>query len=98
KKYFSQAAAGDDSSPLPENNLAVIAAGEKLDAVAFMHYGKALKVSGDNRLLLDNIAAALGSYVGKGGDKQAAAYKNLVREVEGPEGRMELAMATKKLR
>ena len=75
KTYFTTLAAADPTSLLAENNLAVIAAGQKQTGESFVHYGKALQIMPEHRLLLDNVAEALNAYVAGGGDKNSTAYR-----------------------
>jgi chromosome segregation ATPase len=59
-----------------------------------LFYTKALVAVPDHRLLLDNIAEALNSYKG---DKDAPPYKNLLRQFDQAETRMEATLAKKDL-
>jgi tetratricopeptide (TPR) repeat protein len=92
KTYFTNLAAADPTSVLAENNLAVIATGQKQAGEAFVHYGKALQIMPGQRLLLDNIAEALNAYVAGGGDKNSTAYRALAKAYEPAEARMEETM------
>jgi hypothetical protein len=90
RTFFSQLAAADPSSVLGLNNLAVVAWQQRAQPEALIHYTKALQAKPDNRLLLDNIAEAINTYVG---DKNSPAYRNLLRQYEPAETRMEAELA-----
>jgi tetratricopeptide (TPR) repeat protein len=92
KTYFTSLAAADPGSLLAENNLAVIAVGQKALGEAFGHYGKALQIMPDHRLLLDNIAEAINIYLAGGGEKTGMAYRTLVKAFEPAETRLEETM------
>jgi tetratricopeptide (TPR) repeat protein len=93
RTYFTNLSAADPSSLLAENNLAVIAAGQKQAGESFTHYVKALQIMPDHRLLLDNVAEALNSFTAGGGDKNTTAYRTLAKAYEPAETRMEEVMA-----
>jgi tetratricopeptide (TPR) repeat protein len=98
RQYFAKLAAADPSTPLPENNIAVLCARQKLTGETLLHYTKALQTNPANRLLLDNIAEALNTYLLTGGSRETPAYKDLLRQVKDPEERLQAEMAKKDLR
>ncbi|MGN6367804.1 MAG: hypothetical protein ACTHN5_06045 [Phycisphaerae bacterium] len=87
----------DPASLLGENNLAVILFSQKRQAESLLHYAKALQVSPDNRFVADNIEEALNAYAASGGNLNAPAFVNLVRQFQQAESRIEAAMARKGL-
>jgi tetratricopeptide (TPR) repeat protein len=92
KMHFTALAASDPGSVLAENNLGVVCFALKQPAEGIYHYGKALQIMPDNRLLLDNIVEALNAYQA-GGDLKAETYKALVRGFEPAEKRMQERLA-----
>ena len=82
--YFGKLAAADPSSPLAENNLAVICAEQRLFAEGLIHYTRALESGPGNRLLLDNIEEAMAAYLANRGDTTNNAYRDLVRSSTRP--------------
>jgi len=90
KTYFTSLAAADPTSVLAENNLGVVCYQQKAQAEGLLHYGKALQIKPENRLLLDNIAEALNGYTG---DRNGTPYKSLLRQYEQAEARLETTMA-----
>lgn len=94
RSFFATLAESDPSSLLAHNNLAVISWQQKLHAEALLHYARALQVSAQNRLLLDNIAEAVNTYPG---DRNGAPYKTLMRQYEPAETRAQADMAIKGL-
>jgi hypothetical protein len=97
RDYFAALTQEDPSNVLGENNLAVILFTQKRQAESLLHYAKALQAAPDNRFVADNIEEALNAYVTTGGDQNASAYVNLVRQFQQAESRIEAAMARKGL-
>jgi len=94
RQLFTQLAEVDTGNIVALNNIAVIAGQQKREAEGLLHFTKALAAVPDNRLLLDNITEALNSYKG---DRNAAIYKDLLRQFDQAELRMEAALAKKDL-
>jgi len=94
RTYFTSLVTADPTSVLAENNLAIVSFQQKAQAEGLIHYGKALQIKPDNRLLLDNIAEALNSFTG---DRNGTAYKALQRQFEQAEARLETTMAKQDL-
>lgn len=92
RTYFTSLAAADPGGVLAENNLAVIASVQKNPAEGLVHYAKALQIAPDNRVVVDNIAEALNTFVAGGGDKNATAYRTLAKQYDPAEARMEETM------
>ena len=92
RTYFTSLVAADPGSVLAENNLAVISSVQKNPAEGLLHYAKAMQIAPDNRVVLDNIAEALNTFVAGGGDKNVTAYRALVKQYEPAEARMEETM------
>jgi len=88
QSYFEKLAALDSDNVLAENNLAVIAFELKQPAAALVHYGKALQSGAKNALVLDNAVEMLTTYVAAGGDKNAAAFRDLNRKAAQVEGEL----------
>ncbi|HEY4330490.1 MAG TPA: tetratricopeptide repeat protein, partial [Phycisphaerae bacterium] len=93
RTYFTSLAASDPGNVLAENNLGVISTLQKAAAEGLLHYAKALQIAPDNRLVLDNIAEAINSYLAGNGDKNATPYKALLRQAQAAESKLEDVMA-----
>jgi tetratricopeptide (TPR) repeat protein len=97
RQYFTKLSAVDPSSPLAENNLAIVATQQKNYGESLVHYTKAVQIAPGNRLVLDNIEEAIAAYTANGGDKNSMVLRNLMRPFEQAEARMEAEMAKKNL-
>jgi tetratricopeptide (TPR) repeat protein len=93
RTYFTTLAAADPGSVLAENNLGVLSFQQKQLGEGLGHYTRALQAMPDHRLVLDNIAEALNTYLDGGGNKNTAAYRTLVRQFEPAELKKEAEMA-----
>lgn len=94
KAFFTKLVSVDPGSVLAENNLGVIAFQQKQQPEGLIHYTKAIQAKPDNRLVLDNAADAMGSYLGS---KDIDAYRNLARQYGQAEAAMEADMAKRGL-
>ena len=92
RQFFARLGDVDASSVLGLNNAAVVCFQQKREAESLLFYARALSASADNRLLLDNIMEAMNSYTGA---KDSGAYKNLARQLDQAEVRLEASMAKK---
>jgi Tfp pilus assembly protein PilF len=94
RTFFTKLASVDPGSVLAENNLGVIAFQQKQQPEGLVHYTKAIQAKPDNRLVLDNAADAMGTYLGS---KDIDAYRNLARQYAQAEAAMETDMAKRGL-
>jgi len=94
REYFKKLGQVDPSTPLAENNLAVIAAQQNNPMESLRHYLKALQAAPDNRMVLDNTIEAMVNFTG---DRTSSAFMELARQFNAAEPRMEKEMATREL-
>ncbi len=93
RTYFTSLAAAEDSSPLPENNLGVLAFRQKQYAEALSHFYKAMQINSGHRVLVDNVAVALHVYADNKGDTSNLIYINLKKMFPDAENTLEAKMA-----
>lgn len=91
---FAKLGETDPANLLALNNAAVVCFQQKREAEGLLFYTKALGAMPDHRLLLDNIIEALNSYRGP---RDGPPFKNLLRQFDQAETRMEASMAKKDL-
>jgi tetratricopeptide (TPR) repeat protein len=90
--YFAALAEADPSSVLAENNLGVILFTSGRQAESLVHYTHALQADPMQRMVADNVLEAFAAYSGA---TDAPVYKNLVRQFNQCESRIEATMAAR---
>jgi len=94
RTHFHKLAEIEPDNVLAQNNLAVVNAQQKNDGAACLAYTRAMGAMPDNRLVVDNVTEYLNANPGL---KSTTAGKDMIRQYEQADARVQAIMAKKDL-